>query len=274
MLHNMKGSRPLDWRWRLATAGLRALPHVVIIGAQKAGTTSLFHYLGQHPQVVRPFRKEVHFFDHNFEQGPRWYRAHFPFRRRLRNGRITFEASPLYLFHPLVAERLALTAPKAKLIAILRDPVERAISHYFMERRKGRDPLPLREALAAEEERLSAPMASGNYAFPGFAHFSYKSRGRYAEQLERYRRLFPADQLLVLDSDELFDRPGETLRRVFDYAGIDPSFSVSDLDARNTGSNRSDVDPRTVAELRDYFRPHNERLYRLIGRDLGWDGKS
>jgi hypothetical protein len=273
MLFNKDRSRQLQWRWRLATAALRALPDLVILGAQKAGTTSLFHYLGQHPEVIRPFRKEVHFFDHNFEAGPRWYRAHFPLSRQLEDGRITFEASPLYLFHPLSAERMAGIVPKAKLIAILRDPVERAISHYFMERRKGRDRLPLRDALAAEEQRLAGPIAERDYAFPGFAHFSYKSRGHYAEQLERYRAVFPAEQLLVLGSDDLFDQPEQTLRRVFEFAGVDPSFTVADLEARNTGHNRTEADPGIVAELEDYFRPHNERLYRLIGRNLGWGGE-
>jgi hypothetical protein len=262
--------RQIEWYWRKATAGLRALPDLIVIGAQKGGTTSLAHYMGQHPQIVRPFRKEVHFIDNNLGRGERWYRAHLPLRSELAQGKIAFEASPLYMFNPLVAGRIAGLLPAVKLVAVLRDPTERAISQYHMQVRKGREMLPLREALEFEEQRLAGPLAAQDYSHPSFAHFSYKRRGHYADQLERYFELFPARQLLVLGSDDLFDRPEATLRQLFEFAGVDPSFPIADLNARNAGGKRTAIDPAIRRDLDDYFRPHNERLYAVIGRDLHW----
>ena len=262
--------RQMLWGWRQATAGLRALPDLIIIGAQKGGTTSLAHYLGQHPQIIRPFRKEVHFFDNNLARGERWYRAHLPLRSALGRGRIAFEASPLYMFNPLVAERIAALLPNVKLVAILRDPTERAISQYHMQVRKGRETLAIREALEAEDERLAGPLAREDYSHPSFAHFSYKRRGHYAEQLERYLRWFPASQMLVLSSDDLFERPEATLRQLFEFAGVNPGFGIADLNARNIGGASVEIDRAIRRHLDDYFRPHNQRLYAMIGRDLKW----
>src|SRR5262249_13344047 len=118
--------------------GMRMLPGLVILGAQKAGTTSLFNYLSAHPQVRSPTNKEVHYFDLNFARGPTWYRAHFPKRSDtsleqddIRDEQITLDASPYYLFHPAVPERLKTTLPQAKFIVMMRNPVDRAYSHYW-----------------------------------------------------------------------------------------------------------------------------------------------
>src|SRR5439155_3447898 len=144
------------------TSAIRMLPDYLIIGAQRAGTTSLYLYLTQHPCVAPVvIGKGVHYFDVDFAKGPGWYRGHFPVaaRRYLsRVGRdrplITGEGSPYYLFHPLVPERVAALLPEARLIALLRDPVERAYSHYqhFVER--GIETLTFEQALEAEPERL------------------------------------------------------------------------------------------------------------------------
>ena len=119
------------------------LPGFLIIGAQKSGTTTLFAMLGTHPQLTRPTDKEVHYFSLHYERGEAWYRRHF-------KGEIAFEASPYYIFHPAAPERIRATIPNAKLIAILRDPVQRSISHYFHSVLKGHETLPMLEALHAE----------------------------------------------------------------------------------------------------------------------------
>src|SRR5215470_750369 len=126
---------------RRATASARALPDFLIIGAQKAGTTSLYAYLTAHRDVRPAGRKEVHYFDLGFtagaELGEGWYRSMFPLRARLaldgrRTGRPvrTGEASPYYLFHPAAPQRAAALVPEARLLVLVRDPVERAWSHY------------------------------------------------------------------------------------------------------------------------------------------------
>jgi hypothetical protein len=272
-----KSVKGLALAYRRVTSRDRTLPDFIIVGAQKAGTSSLFHYLRQHPQLVPPFTKEVHFFDgglhpgiDNFAKGPAWYRAHFPPKSTLGERRQTFEASPLYLFNPLVPERIHDLVPTVKLIALLRNPTERAISHYFHERRAGHETLPVMEALLAEEQRLAPVIDSGDYKSNAFMNFSYKQRGLYREQLERFAAYFPWSQILVLSSEEFFCDPGQTLRRVFEFVGVDPECRVGDLKPRNVGRDKAKVDPEVYSYLDDYFVPHNQALYRLIGKGFAW----
>ncbi len=267
----------LTWPYRLATWRRRALPDFIVIGAQKSGTTSLYFYLTQHPQLLPALTKEVHFFDgglnpnvDTFRKGEGWYRAQFPLTEDLRGGRRTFEASPLYLFNPLAPGRMFDLVPKVKIIALLRDPTERAISHYFHERRLGREPLPIYEALLEEERRLEPVLASADYKSHAFIHYSYKRRGLYKEQLERYLRYFSWQQLLVLSSEEFFADPVGTLGRVFAFVGVDRGSSVRDLSPRNTAGAQRPVEPRVREYLHEYFRTHNTDLFHFVGRDFGW----
>jgi hypothetical protein len=260
--------------YRRSTSRPGSLPHFMILGAQKSGTTSLFGYLGQHPQVLRCLVKEVHFFDNRYDRGETWYRSHFPTLDAGPPGAIVGEASPYYLCHPHAPRRIRALLPRVKLIAILRNPTERAISHYFHEVRKRRETLPILEALRAEDERIgtewSRMQADGSYTSRTHRSFSYKQRGIYADQLERYGEHFDRDQLRVVNSDDLFVKPHETLRRIYEFIGVDPDFRCEDVTARNVGVNRTNV-PAPVYEYLDrFFRPHNRRLVEQIGQDFGW----
>jgi hypothetical protein len=266
----IQGYRQTSWR-------LRASPDFIIIGAQKSGTTTLYSCLGQHPQIFPPSRKEVHYFDggrhpgtDNFERGEKWYRAHFPLRLSMRPGARTFEASPLYMLNPLVPERIFNALPEARLIAILRNPTDRAISHYFHEKRQGRESLPIMEAMQQEEQRLGAVVTAGNYNSAAFIHCSYKRRGLYRQQLEGFFRFFPRRQVLVLNSGEFFRKPDITLKKVFDFVGVDAGFRAKTTRQRNVGTNNSDVSLDVYDYLNDYFFLHNEALYELLGENYGW----
>jgi hypothetical protein len=123
--------------YRTATSRLRLLPNFIIIGSARSGTTSLYNYLVQHPGIAPALRKEVHFFDYNYQRGCSWYQGQFPTHPYMhymqtihRQAMITGEASPYYLFHPYVPQRVAQLLPEIKLIALLRNPIERAFSHY------------------------------------------------------------------------------------------------------------------------------------------------
>src|SRR6188508_2786047 len=213
--------RPVRRRFRYATRKRRILPSFLIIGAQRAGTTSLFRYLLAHPDVAGPsggdaavwWVKETHFFDEKFAKGVDWYRSFFPlaatrerYRKRghdLQAG----EATPYYMFHPAVPARVAAALPDVRLIAILRDPVERAWSHYRHEIDLGYETLSFEDALACEddriageEERLRADPSAVSFAHQ---HHSYAARGRYLEQLERWWEVFPRERLLVIRSEDL-----------------------------------------------------------------------
>ena len=203
--------RPLSlWRrWRESRQ--RAAPSFLIIGTQKGGTTSLYRWLGQHPQVVEASRKEVHYFDINFSRGERWYRSHFPLLRGLADGQVTGEGSPYYMCHPHAPARIASLLPDVRLIVLLRNPVERAISHYFHSHRNGREPLEIQQAMDQEESRLDREwarmQADGAYNSRAHRWYSYKARGRYLEQLQAVQTWFSPEQLLILRSEDLFEKP-------------------------------------------------------------------
>ena len=173
---------------RRINAGRRPLPGFVILGAQKAGTTSLHEYLCEHPLASSSTVKEVHYFDLAYERGPAWYRAHFQIPRRA--DEIAGEASPYYLFHPLVPARVARDLPEARLIVLLRNPIERAYSHHNHERALGFEKLGFVEAIECEPERLRGEeeRLAGERGYRSFAHqhHGYLARGRYADQLERW----------------------------------------------------------------------------------------
>jgi len=247
----------------------RSLPDAVIIGAQKCGTSSLHYYLTQHPGVIAPLRKEVHYFDLNFERGEKWYRANFG---RLGEPGLNLDSSPYYLFHPLVARRAHALLPEARLIALLRDPVRRAYSHYWHERDKGREQLSFEDALAAEPERVARAgqkLAVGEIqASPDHQHFSYLARGRYAEQLERWLALYPRQQLLVLRFEDLVKNPLAVLNQALAFLDLAP-MSGARLEPRNSRKYPA-LDPATMERLRAYFGPENRQLEVLLGQPMGW----
>ena len=265
--------RQLRGGYRELTGQWRGFPSALIIGAQKGGTTSLFNYLVQHPAVLAPFAKEVHFFDHNYHRGLRWYRGRFPYQHRLRGSGLTLDASPYYLFHPLVPERAARHLPDVKLIALLRDPVDRALSHYQHEARGGREGLTFAEALdreadrlAGEEERLRSQ--PGYYSY-NHHRYAYTRRGLYLEQLERWMRQYPRTQLLVLQSEQLFREPSQVMTKIHEFLGLLPhrlrrykTFLQGDYDRAMT--------PALRARLAEYFRPHNLELYRWLDEEFDW----
>lgn len=273
-----------DWeairlKQRMHSWQARCLPDFIIIGAQKAGTSSLFAYLSKHPQILPSSTKEVHYFDgglvpmeDNYIKGEAWYRAHFPRRLLVLKQQRVFEASPLYLYNPLVAKRIAGLIPRVKLIALLRNPTERAISHYFHERRMGREPLDILPALQIEEERLAPALANQDYKNKAYVHLSYKARGIYHTQLARYFEHFPREQILVLSSEAFFNQPQETLRKVFEFVGVNPDHTVRNLKPRNVAKNRTRVDPEVVTYLDDFFRPHNQALFDMLGESFDWLG--
>jgi Sulfotransferase domain len=264
------------------TAGLRLLPDYLIIGAQRAGTTSLHRYLVQHPGVGTMLRtKGVHFFDTAYGRGMSWYAARFPTRlaawyvaRRHGLALRTGEASPYYLFHPHVPGRVAEHLPRVKLIALLRDPVQRAYSHHQHEVARGFETLPFEAAIEAEPARLAGEterlLAEPLYNSFAHQHHSYLARGCYAEQLDRWRPLFGDGQLLVLSSERFFAEPARTFRRVLDFLEL-PAFTPDGWARHNAHDYRQMGGP-VRARLVEQFREPNRRLYRSLGEDLGWAG--
>ncbi len=268
-----------------ATAGSRTLPTFLLIGAKRAGTTSLWSWLTSHPGVLPMFPavqqiKSPHFFDINWTQGERWYRSHFPTtrtvvraERRLGHAPAVGEASPYYLFHPAAPERVAQLCPDVKLIVLLRDPVRRAHSNYWERRGSHAEDLPtFREALAAEPSRLRGEeerlLADPSYYSFEHDNHSYVARGRYLEQLQRWFALFPREQLLIEQAETLFSDPQATCRRVEEFLGISPAPELPLRHHHKLPVPPMDDDVRE--DLARRFAPQNRALYAALGVEYGW----
>ncbi|HWJ64887.1 MAG TPA: sulfotransferase [Acidimicrobiales bacterium] len=248
---------------RTRTGSMRPLPDFLVIGTQKGGTTSLHDYLAAHPQTAPSNVKEVHYFDRDVPTPLDWYRGHFPLRP---GDRQVFETTPRYLFHPEAAERIHGVLPEAKLIALLRNPVERALSNYRMSSRGVREDLGMVEAFEAEEERTARPRTP-EQADTDRDWFAYKARGRYAEQLARYFEHFDRDQVLVVRSEDLFEASATTCREVLRFLELDEAPSGLAL-PRSNQTKEADVPPPARALLERYYEQPNEELADLLGRRL------
>ncbi|MBA2534466.1 MAG: sulfotransferase domain-containing protein [Rubrobacter sp.] len=254
--------------------GTGVLPDFLILGTEKGGTSTLYWTLCQHPLIEPATKKEVHFFDSRrwFEKDVRWYRSQFP-ALPPGDGRmaVTGEASPYYLLHPHTPRRAFITVPDAKLIALLRNPIDRAYSAYRHKLRRGQETLSFEEALEGEEERtvgeLGRMLADETYRSRAYPLYSYQARGIYVDQLIRWHEHFDPDQLLVLKSEDYFTNPKGITERVHEFLGLPKSDVVIE---RRKKLPYQPMDPATRRRLEEYFEPHNRRLYDYLGVDFGW----
>lgn len=255
---------------------LRTGPDFLIVGAQKAGTTSLYHYLAEHPQL-RPASgpKELHYFNLYHHRGLAWYLSHFPLRFVSGGRRLSFEATPDYLGHAAVPERIRRDLGRVKLIAVLREPAARAYSawkmwHSFADHPTKAAKADPRAFAQAIEEELADPHGQAD------RHFHYVRFGRYAEHLDAYRRHFARDEMLILDHREMSADLLGFLGRICAFLEVEPfaSETVARLGARRHWASpdwpETEAVGRTLTRLRAYYAPHNERLFAMLGQRWGW----
>jgi Sulfotransferase domain len=265
--------RGLRAGYRHLTGPLRGLPSVLLIGTQKGGSTSLFKYLEEHPDVLPPLGKEVHYFDFHYARGVNWYRGQFPYAHRLRRGVITLDATPYYMMHPLAPERAAQLLPGVKLIALLRNPVDRALSHYQHERSGGRERLSFVDALDQESERLAGEeerlAREPSYYSWNHHRYAYTRRGVYLDQLRRWIQHFPRSQLLVLQSEWLFRDPPAATAAVYQFLGLRPH-QLKEYKTFLPGNYDRGMPEKLQARLVKYFEPHNRALFQWLGEEFDW----
>jgi hypothetical protein len=271
-------------RWGIATSPWRALPDFMVIGAKRGGTTSMWNYLLDHPLVLPMFPaaqhiKSPHYFYWHFDKGEAWYRSFFATTARRRSlqrrdgaAPVSGEASPYYLYHPYTPQRVRDLVPGVKLIVMLRDPVARAYSHYWERVRAGVEPLSFDEAIAVEDARLDGELARMSadplhYSRP-HDYFTYRDRGVYLPQLQRWHSHFGAEQMLILRSEDFYADYQSTYDEVTGFLGL-PRHDI--LDAKRY--NYRPTAPMSAATrdyLTEFYRPHNQALYDYLGRDFGW----
>lgn len=262
------------------TAPSRGLPDFAVIGAKRGGTTSLYNYLLEHPSVAPMFParqniKGTHYFDSHYWRGIDWYKSHFPVRRGAPGStRLTGEGSPYYLFHPLAASRMAADTPTTRLVVLLRDPVERAYSHYKERVRHQAESLSFEDAIAREPERLRGEeeriISTPGYLSREHEDHSYVAQGIYAPMLRRWFDVFDPQRVLVLFSEDFYADPDKTANQVWGFLGLPPH----DLKDRRRFNyhDAPDLAQETRSALQSLLAEHNAELEDLLKRPLPWSG--
>ena len=254
----------------------------MIIGVQKAGSTSLYDLVIQHPAIAPASKKEINYFQRPcyYKYSKLWYRSHFPtklsrswFYKKTNQKLLTGEASIHYIFSPLAPRRMKEALPDAKLILILRNPIDRAYSHYRMKLRVKKEALPFEKAIELEEERCAGEreriIKDPDFVPIHYKDHSYLARGLYADQLENWFKHYDRKQFLILTTENLRDNRQRTLNQVFDFLQV-PPFQIENLRNLNV-ANYQAMNEDTRKFLVKYYRPHNEKLAKLLRRDFDWD---
>jgi hypothetical protein len=265
-------------RWGTLTARWRMLPEVVIVGAQRSGTTTLFRLLSDHPQVVRPTAsKGMAYFDLNYDRGPRWYRGQFPLKltaswRSRGRRRVTFESSGYYMFHPLAAERIAAELPDAKVIVMLRNPVDRAYSAHRHELRRGFETEEFEAAVELEPSRIAGEAdrirADPLYRSFEHQHHAYLGRGEYAAQIIRLHEALGRERTYVVDADEFFRDQAAEFAKLVSWLGLEEPPPRPD-EAWNAQP-REPLSDELRERLMAHFAPYDEELSRVLGWTPSW----
>lgn len=268
-----------------ATASLRCLPDYLIIGTKRGGTTSLARWLNQHDQIAplfpaRETRKGMYFFDVNYDKGLGWYKSHFPTkfahdRKQKSAGKklLLGDATPYYLHHPHAPKRARRIVPDAKVIALLRNPIERAFSHWVERSRQNVETLSFEEAIEAEAERLAGEeqkmLDNPGYTSYAHQHFSYIDQGRYARGLGRWFDSYGRDRLLVIKAEDLYDNPRDTYGHVLNYLGIG-EHEPKEFAAWNKKS-KPEFSLETRSLIADALADDIKDVEDLLGYKMGWE---
>jgi hypothetical protein len=241
---------------RRLTVRLRRCPEALLVGGIRCGSTSLFAALTRHAQVIAPSRKEIHFFDLHFDRGVNWYRSFFP----VRGHAVSLDATPSYLVHPEAAARAHSIVPEARVIAVLREPADRAWSHYRYRRAKGSETLPFREVV----ERALTDASKSPAGFDRVRDISIIEAGLYAPQLRRWLDSFVEDRVFVIDSRDVF-RSDSALIEVQRFMGLPPI--EMQLPRVNTAPEER-PDEATMDLLRSFYATPNAELSDMVGIDF------
>lgn len=257
------------------TGFLHQKPNFYIIGVEKGGTSSLFGYLSEHPFINKPVTKEINFFNKYYFRGKNWYKVNFPFvfSRIFNQHVITGEASVRYFDYPHTIKRIKEFTPNAKFIALLRNPVERAFSEFSSTSRFGNEKLTFREAINIEKERTDPEfekmLKDESYYHENYFRFGYLRRGIYADTLKNWFDNFPKERFLILKSEDFFENPSKYYNKTLDFLDL-PNWEIDEYKIwRKVNTSKLDFEMRQ--ELKEFFKPHNKKLYSLIGKNFDWE---
>jgi ubiquinone/menaquinone biosynthesis C-methylase UbiE len=272
-------SRNLHRKYCKATHFLHSKPTYLIIGAAKCGTSSLHEYLMQNPCVGRVLTKQLHFYDLYYNRGMAWYKVCLPFvwekfyvKNILKKNYATGEATAHYLNHPTSPKRVAETLPNVKIIVMLRNPIDRAYSHYQMEFNNGNEELSFEDAIDIEPDRINGEIekiaTDETYLSKNYPHRAYLNGSMYAEQLKRWFEYFPKEQFHFVKTEDFNENPSRIYNDVLKFLDL-PNYELSEY-KKFRERKYEKMNPETRSKLSSFFKSYNEELYSLTGIDFKW----
>ena len=266
--------------FQMATSSIRTLPNFIIIGSSKSGTWAIHNYLLQHPDVAYSARN-IHFFEYAYSNKISWYKSHFPTKlyKSLvesihKRKCLMSEHTSTYLHHPLIPQRVKDGIPDVKLIVSLRNPIDRAYSNYHMFVRIGTEKRTFEDAVFSEIKRIEIIKENDNFQIknPNFANhvlFNYLRHGTYVDKLENWLKFFRREQFCIVENKDLSKNPQQVLDKIFEFLNV-PHFKLRQEERWNVGKYKK-MKESTRKTLEDFFKPYNERLYKLLGQNFSWD---
>jgi len=256
------------------------MPDFLISGFPRCGTTSLFNNLIKHDCILSPLVKEPSFFNSDYYRGLGWYKSFFPtkfkkeqLQKKLNSTVITGEATATYAFDPKCPSRIKEVLPNIKLIFLLRNPIERAFSHYRSIRKRGLESLSFEEAIKVEEKRLEGEyqnmLVNKNYYSKKFHFYGYLSGGHYYKLLKNWYNEFENEQILILKSEDIFKNPIEQMDKICSFLNIS-QINFQEYSHHNLSEDKLKLDQINQKKLKEHFESHNEQLYKFLGLNFEW----
>lgn len=256
------------------------LPNFLIIGAPRGGTSSLFFYLNHHSSIFPCKIKEPNFFAMYYDRGINWYRTFFPtvlkkrqFEKTNKTKFVTGEASTQYYWHPQVPKRVKETVPNVKLIMLLRNPVDRSYSQYKMEVRHGNEKLSFEEAIAKEKERIEGEydkmLYNELYFSEKYTMHAYISKSLYFNFIKQWFDYFPKENFLFVKSEDFYQNTKHIMKEIFQFLDV-PLIPFNESKILRKGIYEN-IDSKTRENLKQYFKPYNEKLFSLINQNFEWN---
>ena len=253
------------------TSSIRVLPDFFIIGVVRSGTTSMYHYLDEHPSIVKSAYDELGFFDDNFRLGWAWYKTLFPTTitkrivKRKTGNFLTFDDTPFYIYNEDVAKKIKNYFPKTKLIIILRNPIDRAYSNYHLGVRMGDEKRTFDQAVDDEMQKIEE---YNEIEMDDYISQSYLGRGIYAKQLEIWLKYFPASVIKILESERFSNDTEKTMNEVFEFLDL-PNHNIRNLKKKNVAE-YPPMRTETRQKLCNFFSEYNEKLYDMLKVRYDW----
>jgi hypothetical protein len=265
--------------FRIITSSIRVLPDFILFGGTRSGVMTLTKYIQEHPNVYTV--RNVHFFEYTSSNKVEWYKRHFPtnfyknyFKLKHKQKLVVGESTGTYLFHSEVSKRIKEHIPNVKLIVMLKNPIKTIYSRYYVFRNEGLESSSFEDVIKMEMERIKIgdernELRINNPEFGHIVNFNYLRHCYYAEKLKNWLKEFKKEQILILTNDEFNTDIDKTLKKTFEFLDL-PNHTIKNKIKHNVGKYPK-MHESTRKLLVDYFRPHNQELYNLIGKELDWD---